>query len=83
MFAFIYPYPDGGLWPPWVWQLIADLGVLAAIASIIAGVIYLWNHGPRLLIKHGPQWMTTLGTYWNRRRVNHPMPGQHLEDEEK
>lgn len=59
-------YPDGGLWPLWLWQLIADLGVLAAVAGIIAGVIYLWNHGPRLLIEHGPQWMTTLGVWLNK-----------------
>lgn len=63
-------YPEGGIWPGWVWQLIADLAIIAAVASAIAGIIYLWNHGPAILIKHGPEWMTRLGYHWEGKRDN-------------
>jgi hypothetical protein len=61
-------YPEGGVWPDWVWQLIADIGIVAAIAATIAGVIFLWNHGPGLLVKYGPNWMTRLGLTWGGKR---------------
>lgn len=63
-------YPNGGIWPDWVWQMIADIGVIAAIAAFIAALIYLWNHGPRLLIAHGPKIFTRWGELWQSRRDN-------------
>lgn len=65
---FAVNYPEGGIWPEWVWQVIADIGIIAAFAAVIAAVIYLWNHGPRLLIEHGPNWMTKLGLRWKDHR---------------
>ena len=42
-------YPDGGLFPEDFWQFLADLGVIAIVAGIIAGGVYVWKRGPAVI----------------------------------
>lgn len=63
-------YPDGGIFPEWVWSLMTDIGLIVAIVAAISALLWLWDRGPGLLIKYGPQWMTTLGNKWHGRRTH-------------
>ena len=55
-------------WPEWLWVLMTNLGMLAAIVATISAFVWLWDRGPKLLIENGPDWMTRLGHYWQGRR---------------
>ena len=61
-------YPEGGYVPDQVWYLMGDLAIFAAVVATISGVMFLWRHGPRLLIKYGPTLFTTWGNRWDLRR---------------
>jgi len=61
-------YPEGGYVPDEVWYLMGDLAIFAAVVATIAGIRFLWQHGPRLLIKYGPILFTTWGNRWMMRR---------------
>ena len=63
-------YPEGGLFPEWVWVVMSDLGLFVAIVALLSALGYLWHNGPGLLIKYGPRWMTKLGLHWNNRRTD-------------
>ena len=54
--------------PAPMWQLMTNLGLLVAIVAVISAVVYLYKHGPALLIKYGFAWMTRLGVWWGGKR---------------
>ena len=39
-------WPEGGLFPEWFWQMLADAGVVAILAGILAGCVYIYKRGP-------------------------------------
>ena len=59
---------DADFFPTEVWQLATNLGLLAAFIAVWASLVWVWRRGPALLIKHGFDWMTTLGHRWETRR---------------
>ncbi len=58
--------PD--FFPPEVWQLATNLGLLVAFVAFLSALGWVWKHGPELLIAHGFVWMTKLGMRWETRR---------------
>ncbi len=58
--------PD--FYPEWVWHLMTNLGLLAALIAVWASIVWVFNRGPKLLIEHGFDWMTKLGHRWQARR---------------
>ena len=61
-------YPDGGLFPSWMWTVMTDLGFFVAVVAVISALAWLWKHGPRLLIENGPNLFTNLGKRWEQKR---------------
>ena len=59
---------DTDFFPPEVWNLMTNLGLLAAIVAVISSVVWLWKRGPALLIKYGSDRMTSIGNRWEHRR---------------
>ena len=55
-------------WADPLWQLMTNLGMLAALVAIISAVIYLWKRGPGLLVKYGGKTMTKMGHWWGGKR---------------
>ena len=58
-----------GFWPEAVWILMTNLSLLVAFVAFLSALGFLWHHGPRLLIKYGPEWLTRLGLRWEKRRA--------------
>ena len=54
--------------PEELWNLMTNLGLLAALIAIWASLVWVFKRGPALLIKYGPVWMTKLGLRWETRR---------------
>lgn len=59
---------DADFFPEAVWNLMTNLGLLAAIIAVWASLVWVWKRGPALLIKYGFTWMTKLGLHWEGRR---------------
>ena len=59
---------EAAFFPEWVWHLMTNLGLIAAVIAAWASLVWVWNRGPALLIKYGPAWMTKLGLHWGARR---------------
>jgi len=49
------------------------MGLLAAVVASFTLAAWtgkwLWDHGPKLLIKYGPKWMARLGIRWGNKRT--------------
>ena len=59
---------EAAFFPEWVWHLMTNLGLVAALIAAWASLVWVWNRGPALLIKFGPKWMTTMGHWWGGKR---------------
>ena len=67
MFGISEPWsPD--FFPDALWNLMTNVGLVVAVVAFISAVLWLWDRGPKLLIKYGPAWLTTLGLHWDGRR---------------
>ena len=67
MFGISAPW-SADFFPQEVWNLMTNLGLFVAVVALLSALWWLWQRGPGLLIKHGPQWMTTLGHWWSGKR---------------
>ena len=56
---------EENFYPEWMWFLAANL---IALAGVVAALLLLWHHGPRLLIKYGPRLFTQWGETWDGKR---------------
>lgn len=58
--------------PSWLWEFMTNMGLLAAVVASFTLAAWtgtwLWNHGPKLLIKYGTKWMARLGIRWGNKR---------------
>lgn len=55
--------------PEWLWILMTNLAMLGAVIAFVTMLMWVWDRGPRLLIKYGPGWMTRLGLRWGNKRT--------------
>ena len=62
------PIWEEGFWPEEVWITLGNLAPFAAFVAFLGAVYWLWQRGPGLLVKYGPEWMTKLGNRWAARR---------------
>ncbi len=62
-----YPW-EAEFFPAWVWHLMTNLGLIAALIAAWASLVWVWNRGPALLIKFGPDWLSKLGHWWCDKR---------------